>query len=314
MPKLYEHGEGRKTGPPHINSPLTPPTPLNPGVSVDGIQARVFIPHQKLIVGRGAYKNLYSAPFRWVDQPNGKVGIRSLGFSSVLMRFNPAQVEFGQNLWRAPDELWQSVASTFRTILPRVPELSPDRRAWTFLRAGHVDVSGLHLAADFVFDKSDGISHLFRSLRRGWKWSRGRVIDDRYAAATYFRQKKWSLVAYDKERQIDYAFPAMLDWMRKQSARRLRIEVRLGREELRTLGARLHRAHPEIPVLDLGTASEWKSSLYGPVFDLYAARIRPRSGPHMGEPIPLYGLLAHLGATPVWKREVEDYDPDPEFL
>ena len=97
--------------------------------------------------------------------------------------------------------------------------------------------------------------------------------------------------------------PGMPAWLLRRSAKRLRVEVRLKRFELRTLGARLFSVSPELAMLNLGAANNWRPDLYGVVFDFYAARLRTQAPPYSSATIPLYKLIADLGGRPLWKRE-----------
>ena len=316
------------------NRPITPPpkaaikncsekgnTPSG-FVSVDKVRTRLFVPHGRLVAGRQkptAKPSIFKLPYRWIDLLNGKIEVRSHGFDSIFVQFNPRQLEFGQNLSSFSVDITETLEPTVLGILPRIPEISFSRWSLMLLRAGCADLSEIHLAADFRFPSWQALMAAFRNLERSWNWrlnrkrkrrkSKIRSKNINYPTSTYWNQTDWTLTAYFKQDEIEAHHRDWPAWTRERSRNVLRFELRILRQDLRKLGERLHRWNPSVPLLDLSTLFHWEPWLYPVVFDFYAARLRSiqrKDEENVPGVIPLYDFLAKYGGHPVRPRPPED--------
>jgi len=238
--------------------------------------------------------------------PRGKVGICSSLLNSVHLLYNPSELDLGYNIFPNTDDVTGFLASD---VLPqlarRVPELCLTRRDWALARTGWADLGEIHLTADWEFPTREALEACLRNLKRSWKWRWNRWAYRRFATSFYISQTHWDIVFYIKDDEIAANHANWPEAVKRRSRNRLRVELRLRREELLRLGGRLARLHPDMPLLRLGRLGEWDESLYPLAFDLYARRITSKHRDNIatrGADIPLYDFLRKYGGLPAHPR------------
>lgn len=217
-----------------------------------------------------------------------------------MVRANPAMLEYGHNLFRFDGDLTAAIADVLDRITPLVSELSLSRQDRLLLRGGHVELSEIDLAADFIFPSYMAMSRAVSSLTRSWHWPWNRQRNVEFHDSLRFKHKGWVLRGYDKAEQVRDTVRAPARWMLETTHNRYRVEVRIRRPDLHRLAERLGR-----PDLDLCRAGDWTPDLYGPAFDYYISRLRPRKGKgqRCAADVPdLLELFRRAGAVPRWKR------------
>ena len=163
----------------------------------------------------------------------------------------------------------------------------------------------IHLTTDWEFPTREALETCFRNLKRSWIWRWNRSAYRRYLTTYYINQTHWDLVFYIKDDEIAANHADWPEAVKRRSRNRLRVELRLRREELLHLGGRLSKLHAEIALLRLSRLGEWDESHYPLVFDLYARRITSKHRDNIdtrGADIPLYDFLRKYGGVPVNMR------------
>src|SRR5258708_4135790 len=281
-----------------------------PTVSVDKVAAYIPYQHRNLICG--GWKEMPSGfcvpqPF-WITLPSGTIGVHSDKHDRLVVQFNPGQIAYGHNILFCDDPLllpFRRIAETLDRKLSST--LSPPEKAIRAnvlrQRAGRIALRELHLCADFAFPSLQSLRGAYRELRDHWNSPRNRVQNKNFSGTIYLNQKRWDLVVYDKGTHVSDEKSEWPADIRALAQNRLRVEVRLRRQELRSLGARLARAVPGFPVLDLSIAYDWDALIYNAVYDLYVSRLRPKGNPTPAPGVvPLFRLFEQFGARPAYRR------------
>jgi hypothetical protein len=285
-------------------------TAIAPYVFPDTVQARLQVRLEKNVSGRSIAKqkiNFYLAPFfRLNIGPfQTPVGVRSLGLQSMLVRFNPARLNSFCNIAGTTEPIVSSVLEVSLEMFSRI-QVCPTRTELTRIRAGYFDMSEIHLAADFRFPSRLDLDAFIRNFRCHWNWRFNRNKNDHYETSIYINQRHWTLLAYYKSEEIEARHSNWPLWTRERMRNCLRLEIRIKRRELRTLGKRLHNQISGFPLLDLSTGYDWDTpNILSIVFDFYVRRITPihrRSKPNSDGTVPLYSFLAKYAACPTRRR------------
>lgn len=116
----------------------------------------------------------------------------------------------------------------------------------------------------------------------------------------------------DKERQIHDERSHLPPWVQQLAANRLRLELKLhSRGELRYFELRQLAYWPAL-MFDFTSSSNRHARTYDQALDFYLSRIRPKG--NKASPrgvVPLYCLMAQLGAKPAWPRDKLYRRPTP---
>ncbi len=288
-----------------------------PFVFVDKLRLNVPLRHRRCISGHPVSEadtnTCWPLPYRWLNLGKGKVAFRSLGLDALQVEFNPSALERGHNVVPFVDETLFVTPSIIQTICAKTPELRHPathllraaREDSILLRAGLSQVSEIHLAADVEFATRHALDTCFGNLRRGWHWRRNRRLNSKYMTTLYFQHTHWTLVAYIKDDELE-SKRERGNSIDQACCNRLRLELRIRRQDIRMLTGRLSRAHPELAGIDLSNQGSWQLAHQQLVFDYYLARFRSRYSINREQPhrVPLFYFLAKHGGRPVMTRRV----------
>lgn len=230
-------------------------------VGVDKIKATVDAPHMDSISGRPNHPNQspYTYPYFWTKLFRGRVGIKSRGRKKLVIDFNPSQLEYGHNVFRFTDPLYLPIREVFyRVHRQLIPFQDPywDAKHWIMLRAGYVDLSELHLRADYRFPDASSLSQFMRVLKRSWTWRWNQESNNRFLTSLYIDQRNWSALFYFKGDEVEANHANWPPAVKALCRNRLRLEIKIRRQELRTLGHRLASSFTDFPELDLCRAED----------------------------------------------------------
>jgi hypothetical protein len=279
---------------------------IKPLVFVDKVTARIRVAGPVRIKGR-EYKANFIPNYRWINLRDGKVGVWACGLGNeVFVTFNPSTIVNGYNLFPYRDDVLASLRMVLPSLLEVFPQFPLMRPEWNLIRAGYSELSEIHLTADFEFPSWSKLIACMRELKARWSWRWNRRSNDNFSTGFYLNHDNWDLLVYIKDEEIVANHSDWPNAVKSRSRNRLRIEVKLRRQELLKLGKRLKRRHPDLPDLELHQIGDWEPHVYPLAFDLYAGRIQPRGQKLIegnGGQVPLFGLVAHHSGLPVYPRE-----------
>lgn len=246
-----------------------------PYVSIDKITTRIEIADKIRVIGSNFTKK-FAPNYRWFNAQHGKIGIWACGLApEVFVTFNPRTIEYGHNLAPYRGDTLSALQEILPDLIRHFPALPITRRELTLFRAGHSNLSEIHLAADFEFPAFNSLNSCLRELKFRWTWRWTRNQNNNYSSSYYLNQRHWTLTAYIKDDEIYENHRNWPDKVKRRSKNRLRLEIRLRRQELLKLGERLHRKYPHLPELDLSKSADWEPHIYPLAFDFYASRLEP---------------------------------------
>jgi hypothetical protein len=295
---------------PHIRSnfplqnskPTTRFDAIKPYVFIDKVTVRLKVAQPVRIKGR-EYKANFVPNYRWTNVAGGKVAVWANGLGNeVFVTFNPSTMDTGYNIFPFKRDVTTSIRGVLSTLANTYQGFPLTRLEHTLIRGGYSKLSEIHITADFEFPSIQKVSSCMRDLKTRWKGKRTRKTNDNFLTGLYLNHTNWSLLAYVKDDEIDANHSDWPDAIKRRCRNRLRIEIKLKRQELHNLGRRLQRMFPDLPLLDLAQTGDWEPNIYPLVFDCYAKKLLPIGYKRIrGDEglVLVYGLIDHHRGRPV---------------
>lgn len=285
--------------------------------SIDKVVARIQVPHTERF---GSVKEIRPGvwvPFDyyWVDVPNGKIGIRSFNPEELFISFNPSLLLCGHNLNCYDYAVQQALLDAVLAIGAARPQVFESAETLQFAYES-AELSALHLCCDWIFPSRRHVLQVISKLKNEWGWLYNRVRNEHYPTTLYLNHKTWDLMAYVKEDEVQAKHPKWSPRVHQLAKNRLRVEIKLKRGDLVTMGPRRikygAKQGKRLLRYRFGRSAIWHAEMSDQIYDLYISRLRP-IGNTSAQPrvLPLHHLLAQYGARPAWPRTLTYPKPTP---